>query len=148
MTIVGMLTTKNQSFTHRRILCGSGTFWIRSSQSSHHHYWLLYLHSSCTMFTFSLESWTPKEATIRIQQQDSLKLYRGGTTRNKRDIVAAQWIAVLCWPLSSLKGQYLLWMKACCCRCMLLTKVSGKRMNRAHENISIELIWIKWIGKS
>jgi hypothetical protein len=40
------------------------------------------------MFALSLESWTPEEATIRVQQQDSLKLYHGGVTNDKRDIVA------------------------------------------------------------
>jgi hypothetical protein len=123
--------------TARRILCGSGTFWIpTTTKSSHHHHWLLHLHSSSTMFALSLESWTPKEATIRIQQQDSLKLYHSDTTQDKRDIVAVQWIAVLCWPLSNLKLFDLLWMKACYCRCMLLTKVFGKRMKRANENMS------------
>jgi hypothetical protein len=28
MTIVGALMTENQSFTHLRILCGSGKFWM------------------------------------------------------------------------------------------------------------------------
>jgi hypothetical protein len=42
------------------------------------------------MFTLSLESWTPSDATIRIQQQDSLKLYHGCMTCDKRDIAAVQ----------------------------------------------------------
>jgi hypothetical protein len=38
------------------------------------------------MFALSLESWTPKEATIRIQQQDSLKLYCGGATHDQETL--------------------------------------------------------------
>jgi hypothetical protein len=88
MTIIGVPMTENHSFTHLRILCGSGTFWIPTTTNLHIIITDDCIHSSCTMFALSLESWTPKEATLRIQQQDSLKLYCGGATHDKRDIVA------------------------------------------------------------